>query len=64
MAHAPTPMGVNSISLVPSRFFCISSTITKVARFGETTPESAEAIERGGKNPRRDAHAAFDPQTK
>src|ERR1035441_3144499 len=30
IAHAPTPIGVNSISLLPSRFFCISSTITKL----------------------------------
>ena len=30
MAHAPTPMRVNSRSLLPSRFFCISSTITKL----------------------------------
>ena len=29
-AHAPTPRGVNSISLLPSRLLCISSTITKV----------------------------------
>src|SRR5262245_42806132 len=35
IAHAPMPMGVSSMSLLPRRFFCISSTITKL-------PESAK----------------------
>src|ERR1035437_10386792 len=30
IAHAPTPIGVKSISLLPSCVFCISSTITKL----------------------------------
>src|SRR5580704_17799817 len=34
MAHAPTPIGVNSISLLPSRFICIFSTLSKVGRVG------------------------------
>src|ERR1039458_7054793 len=39
IAHAPTPIGVNSISLLPSRFFCISSTITKL--INPTKPRAA-----------------------
>src|SRR5450756_1907998 len=39
IAHAPTPIGVNSISLLPSRFFCISSTITKL-----THPAGTRAV--------------------
>src|SRR4051794_16704410 len=35
IAHAPTPMGVSSMSLLPRRFFCISSTIAKVASLRE-----------------------------
>src|ERR1035441_8008818 len=35
-AHAPAPMGVKSISLLPSRFFFISSTITKLANCEQT----------------------------
>src|ERR1044072_184881 len=35
IAHAPTPMGVNSMSLLPRRFFCIFSTIAKVAGIRE-----------------------------
>src|ERR1019366_1363702 len=36
IAHAPTPIGVNSISLLPSRFCCISSTITKLMHPAKT----------------------------
>src|ERR1039457_5376807 len=39
IAHAPTPIGVKSISLLPSRFFCISSTITKLTN--PTKPRAA-----------------------
>src|SRR5674476_114163 len=39
IAHAPTPIGVNSISLLPSRFFCISSTITEL-----THPAGTRAV--------------------
>src|SRR5450756_743338 len=39
IAHAPTPIGVNSISLLPSRFFRISSTITKL-----TNPAGTRAV--------------------
>src|SRR4051812_23472740 len=39
IAHAPTPMGVNSKSLLPSRFFCISSTITEL-----TNPARPRAV--------------------
>src|SRR5262249_16628863 len=35
MAHAPTPMAVSSRSLLPRRFFCISSTITNVGTWSE-----------------------------
>src|ERR1035437_10079693 len=39
IAQAPTPIGVNSISLLPSRFFRISSTITKL-----TNPVGTRAV--------------------
>src|SRR5674476_623719 len=39
IAHAPTPIGVNTISLLPSRFFCISSTITEL-----THPAGTRAV--------------------
>src|ERR1019366_10403677 len=39
IAHAPTPIGVKSKSLLPSRFFCISSTITKL-----TNPTKPRAV--------------------
>src|ERR1039457_5549899 len=39
IAHPPTPIGVKSISLLPSRFFCISSTITKLTN--PTKPRAA-----------------------
>src|SRR5947209_1069199 len=35
MAQAPIPIGVSSRSLLPSRFFCISSTITDDGEGGE-----------------------------
>src|SRR5450759_5009159 len=36
IAQAPTPIGVNSMSLLPSRFLCISSTITKLTPSART----------------------------
>src|SRR4051794_26585953 len=53
IAHAPTPMAVRSMSLLPRRFFSISSTITNVDAHGEQNGGSdrfgSERI--GGRDP-------------
>src|ERR1035441_1200013 len=40
IAHAPTPIGVNSRSLLPSRFFCISTYNNGVGQSRKSPPDA------------------------